>query len=282
MRSLRSTNLRSGWQTQLDFGVTNPALFRLFSDPDRVTHAHAALRPPIGHNGRVTRLLDDGALAASSVVANCTMNRERVLSGSNGYGRELGIDILAEMTVRVSVAGSVRWLDLCCGSGRAAAEAARLLAGRGMTEQVEIVGLDLVDHFVPGPLHPSLRLVTASVVEWVPDGLFDMVTCVHGLHYVGDKLAVLARVASWLADDGLFVANFDDRSVRRTDGTPAGRRLTAELRRQGFAYDSARRRISRRGRGQVRFPYRYLGADDRAGPNYTGQPAVDSFYEPLT
>jgi hypothetical protein len=176
----------------------------------------------------VTRLLDDGALAASSVVANCTMNRERVLSGSNGYGRELGIDILAEMTVRVSVAGSVRWLDLCCGSGRAAAEAARYLTGRGMTEQVEIVGLDLVVHF------------------------------------------------------GLFVANFDDRSVRRTDGTPAGRRLTAELRRQGFAYDSARRRISRRGCGQVRFPYRYLGADDQVGPNYTGQPAVDSFYEPLT
>ena len=26
-------------------------------------------------------------------------------------------------------------------------------------------------------------------------------------------------------------------------------------------------------------PYRYLGADDRAGPNYTGQPAVDSYSE---
>ncbi len=147
-----------------------------------------------------------------------------------------------------------------------------------MTEQVEIVGLDLVDHFVTGPFPPSLRLVTASVVEWIPDGRFDMVTCVHGLHYVGDKIGVLARVVSWLADDGLF----DARSVRNTDGTLAGRRLTAELRRQGFAYDSARRRISRRGCGQIRFPYRYLGADDQVGPNYTGQPAVDSFYESLT
>ena len=27
-------------------------------------------------------------------------------------------------------------------------------------------------------------------------------------------------------------------------------------------------------------PYRYLGADDRAGPNYTGQPAVVSYYAP--
>jgi hypothetical protein len=29
----------------------------------------------------------------------------------------------------------------------------------------------------------------------------------------------------------------------------------------------------------VVFPFRYLGADDTAGPNYTGQPAVDSYYE---
>lgn len=25
-------------------------------------------------------------------------------------------------------------------------------------------------------------------------------------------------------------------------------------------------------------PYAYLGADDGTGPNYTGQPAVDSYY----
>jgi hypothetical protein len=42
-----------------------------------------------------------------------------------------------------------------------------------------------------------------------------------GCNYVGDKLGVLARVASWLADGNLFVANFDARSVHRTDGTPA-------------------------------------------------------------
>ena len=32
-----------------------------------------------------------------------------------------------------------------------------------------------MDHFVTGPFHPSLRLVTASVLAWVPDGRFDMV-----------------------------------------------------------------------------------------------------------
>jgi SAM-dependent methyltransferase len=235
----------------------------------------------MGHNAGMTRLLDDEALAKSSVVANCTMNRERSLSGSNGYGRELGIDVMAELTTRAETATPVRWLDVCCGSGRAPAEAAGLLAERGLTAQAEITGLDLVDHFVPGDFPPFLRLISGSVTEWIPDVRFDLITCVHGLHYVGDKLGVLSRIASWLTGDGLFVANFDTRSVLRPDGTPAGRRLTAQLRAQGFTYDSARRRISRRGGAQIRFPYRYLGADDQAGPNYTGQPAVTSSYEPL-
>ena len=242
---------------------------------------HAALPTGMGHNVGVTRLLDDSALARSSVVANCTMNRERSLSGSNGYGRELGIDVMAEMSARTRASAPVRWLDLCCGSGRAPVEAARLLTDRGPAEEVEIIGLDLVDHFVPGPFPPMVRLISGSVTEWVPDGRFDLITCVHGLHYVGDKLGALSRVASWLTGDGLFAANFDARSIRRPDGTPAGRRLTAELRAQGFAYDPARHRISRRGNGQVRLPYRYLGADDQAGPNYTGQPAVNSLYAPL-
>jgi ubiquinone/menaquinone biosynthesis C-methylase UbiE len=215
----------------------------------------------------VKRLLDDDALERSSVVANCTMNRERSLTGSNGYGRELGIDVLAELPE------GARWLDLCCGTGRALYEAAALLGGTA-----EIVGVDLAGHFVPASPPPGLTLVAASVVDWTPEGRFDLVTSVHGLHYVGDKLGVLARAASWLSDDGLLVASFDARSVRLADGTPMGRRLTAELRRQGFTYDTARRRISLRGRREVRFPYRYLGADDTAGPNYTGQPAVDSFY----
>lgn len=35
-------DLRAGWRTQIDFGVANPALFRLLSDPDRVRHSPAA------------------------------------------------------------------------------------------------------------------------------------------------------------------------------------------------------------------------------------------------
>jgi SAM-dependent methyltransferase len=307
----------------------------------------------------MARLLDDGALEASSVVANRTMNRERPLTGRGGYGRELGIDVMRELTTRVGRPGNgpemvggvsgggadgsapppppaepdssvpptepadspppplptepadspppaelhgsarpteptdspprsasgagagrtVRWLDLCCGSGRAPAEAASLLARRELGHRVEIVGLDLVGHFAVPADPPAFRLVVASVTDWVPDGRFDLITCVHGLHYVGDKLGTLARIASWLTEDGLFVANLDARSVRFAEEPPARRGPSAELRRQGFAYDAARRRVSRLGAGGVRFPCRYLGADDQAGPNYTGQPAVDSFYQ---
>ena len=51
------------------------------------------------------------------------------------------------------------------------------------------------------------------------------------------------------------------------------------LRGAGFSYDSRRHRISRAGMLEAAFPYRYLGADDHLGPNYTGQPAIASHYE---
>lgn len=61
--------------------------------------------------------------------------------------------------------------------------------------------------------------------------------------------------------------------------TPATRRVSRTLREAGFSYDSRRHRVSRTGTLEAVLPYRYLGADDRAGPNYTGQPAVTSHYE---
>lgn len=205
-------------------------------------------------------LLSDEALWSSSVVANCEMNRERGLAS---YRRELGTDL--------SLRSGARWVDLCCGSGKALAEAAR--------EDVTITGVDLVDQHVSA--RPGLRFVIAPVDQWEPDEPADLVTCVHGLHYVGDKLGLLVRAASWLAPGGRFVANFDVAGVRRADGTLFGRSLTKALREAGFTYDNRRRLIGYEGQGRPRLPFAYLGADDRAGPNYTGQPAVDSCYELL-
>jgi trans-aconitate methyltransferase len=49
-------------------------------------------------------------------------------------------------------------------------------------------------------------------VTWEPGQACDLITCVHGLHYGGDKLAVLTRAASWLAPTGLLAADLDLRS----------------------------------------------------------------------
>jgi predicted TPR repeat methyltransferase len=59
-----------------------------------------------------------------------------------------------------------------------------------------------------------LRLVEASVTAWRPERTFDLITCVHGLHYVGDKLGLITRATSWLAKDGLFVASLDVHNLK--------------------------------------------------------------------
>lgn len=201
------------------------------------------------------RLLGAAELDVSPVVANNAMNRGRRLAS---YSRELGLDLAALLPGK-------RWLDLCCGEGHALAEGAMLGA--------DVTGVDLVDHFAVRPGR-NLRLVVAGVPGWQPGERLDLVTVVHGLHYVGDKLRLLADVAGWLNEGGRFVASFDVASVE----VPSRRRLVATLRGQGFGYDARAKRVSRTGPAAIEFPYAYLGADDTAGPNYTGQPAVVSYY----
>jgi len=58
-------DLRSGWQMQIDFGVANPALFRLFSDPDRVLHSPAAQSGRRVLESRVHRVAESGRLRVS-------------------------------------------------------------------------------------------------------------------------------------------------------------------------------------------------------------------------
>lgn len=230
-------------------------------------------RPPMN-------LLGDDILERSAVVANCRMNRERGLVGPNGYGKELGFDPLDFLRQRAASGRGVAWLDLCCGTGKALVEAAGVVHEEGPGAWVEIVGVDLVGMFRrPEPAMTCLRLVEASLTAWRPERRFDLITCVHGLHYVGDKLGLIARAASWLVEDGRFVANLDPANLKLAGDPDGGRAIVAGLHRAGLEVDRRRRRIACRGRKDLRWPYRYLGADDRAGPNYTGQPAVDSHYD---
>jgi SAM-dependent methyltransferase len=225
------------------------------------------------------RLLGDDELERSAVVANCRMNRERTLTGSNGYAREFGFSPLDFLRRRIGPGRHIAWLDLCCGTGKALVEGARLVQDEGLASRIEIVGVDLVGMFHrPSPGLACLRLVEASLSAWRPDRSFDLITCVHGLHYIGDKIGLISRAASWLIEDGLFVANLDLANIKGADDK-VNRKLAAHLRRAGLAYDRRKRLVACSGGKCLDLHFRYLGADDRAGPNSTGQPAVNSYYE---
>jgi SAM-dependent methyltransferase len=226
------------------------------------------------------RLLSDEDLERSGVVANCRMNRERDLVGANGYDRELRFNPLDVLKAMSGSARHVAWLDLCCGSGKALIQAAEKVHAESLSPRIGITGVDLVGMFHrTDPSLKCLRLVEASQRLWRPEHAYDLITCVHGLHYVGDKLELIARAASWLTQEGQLVANLDLVNLKLADGRPAGRRVAADLRDSGLEYDRRRRLVICRGRRRIDLPYRYLGANDQAGPNYTGQPAVDSYYE---
>ncbi|MEP6463820.1 MAG: TetR/AcrR family transcriptional regulator [Frankiaceae bacterium] len=58
-------DLRAGWRTQIDFGVANPSIFRLLSDPDRVLHSPAAEAGRRVLQSRVHRVAASGRLRVS-------------------------------------------------------------------------------------------------------------------------------------------------------------------------------------------------------------------------
>jgi SAM-dependent methyltransferase len=220
-----------------------------------------------------TPLLSDAELEGCAVVANNAMNRERGLSGVNSYAKDLGLDVLAFLRERIQANSAVSWLDLCCGTGRALIQAAgQQIRGLRMT------GVDLVDYFDDHRDLPGLTLATASVASWQTDEDFDLITCVHGLHYVGDKLGVLVRALSWLAPQGFFAAHLDWNNIR-IHGPANLAAVRNTLSRNGVDYHPRRHLLTCEGPKTLDLPLRYLGADASAGANFTGQPAVDSHYE---
>lgn len=223
-------------------------------------------------------LLRDEDLERSSIVANCRMNRERELAGSNGYERELRLHPVEFLRERARDRDIVRWLDLCCGTGRALLQASESLRREGLGNRTRIVGVDLAERFPATRKRASLRLITASVRDWKPEERFDLISCVHGLHYLGDKLGAIARALGWLVEDGVFVANLDLANLRAEDGSALGRAITKIFRSSRIVYDHRRHLLTGQGPRGVRFPLAYLGADDTAGPNCTGQAAVHSYY----
>ncbi len=91
------------------------------------------------------KLLNDDDLERSAVIANCRMNRERNLRGSNGHDRKLGFDPLAFLKETTTAKEAAAWLDLCCGTGRALSQAAEIVQAEHPA--IDSVGVDLVGMF---------------------------------------------------------------------------------------------------------------------------------------
>ncbi|GAB2842287.1 class I SAM-dependent methyltransferase [Ferruginibacter profundus] len=224
------------------------------------------------------KLLPENKLVWSPVVVNSRMNRERNSSGINSYEQEFKFRPEEYLASKVKESGHASWLDLCCGHGNALIQTARYFEKYGNQDLVTLTGIDLVDTFqIIPPDITCIKFVAASLIDWIPGQTYDLITCVHGIHYLGDKLKVIETAISALHPDGLFVANIDLNNIV-IQGKGAGSYLKDSFKKYGFVYNSRRKVLERIGHAEVKFDVKYLGADDNYGPNYTGQDSVTSYY----
>ena len=99
-------DLRAGWDRQIDFGVTNPTLFRLLSDPDRVRPSPAAQTGRAVLEARVHRVAAAGRLRVSehravSVFQAAGIGAIHVLLATPAGQRDAGLaDAMFEAVLR--------------------------------------------------------------------------------------------------------------------------------------------------------------------------------------
>lgn len=179
---------------------------------------------------------------------------------------------------RLQEQGHVKWLDLCCGEGNALLQYAGEIAGKNEEGQITLKGIDLVDQFqsIP-PAINCLQFETGSLVDWEETDQYDLITCVHGLHYVGDKLKALMKALRVLNDKGILMTNLDLNNIK-IEGDLKGTFLKKLFKENEIRYHARRKLIICEGPRDIDINLTYMGADDNAGPNYTGQAAVDSYY----
>lgn len=224
------------------------------------------------------KLLKEEELIWSPIVANNRMNRKRTARGINSYEKEFGFSLEKWLDAYRRQEKNIKWLDLCCGEGNALIQYAAYIEKQGLQDNVKLKGIDLVDEFQPIPSSIScLQFEVKSLVGLTYDESYDLITCVHGLHYVGDKLAVLSAALKALSETGMFIANLDLKSIK-IEGMRDPKYLQNKFKDFKVSYNSRRKILSCIGTRNIDFNLQYLGADENAGPNYTGQEAVDAYY----
>lgn len=227
------------------------------------------------------KLLQEEALAWSTVVANNRMNRERAAKGINSYEKALRFDPIAFLEKR-RTPPTCDWIDLCCGSGNALIQTVQYFQDKGLEENYSLTGIDLVDFFATHQVNRHLQLKTLNLCHWTPELQYDLITIVHGLHYIGDKIGLIAKAITSLKKDGFFIANLDLNNIIIKDQQDSANFLKAYFKENNLDYNTRTKILSTTGTQHLIPKLSYLGADDQAGPNYTGQSAVNSFYSNLT
>jgi len=223
-------------------------------------------------------LLPEEKLIWSPTVVNSRMNRERNASGVNSYEKEFKFKPEEYLSAKITESGQASWLDLCCGQGKALIQTAEYFDKRGQQAVIKLKGIDLIDTFSTIEQHLTcINLETGSLNDWESGETYDLITCVHGLHYLGDKLKTIKAIVKALNPAGLFIANLDLNNIV-IQGTKSNDFLNKYFKQNGLVYNSRSKIIKRVGPANIKISVRYLGADDATGPNYTGQDAVTSYY----
>ena len=223
-------------------------------------------------------LLPEDRLIWSPIVVNSRMNRERNSSGINSYEQEFKFKPEEYLASKIKEFGQASWLDLCCGHGKALIQTAEYFDKLDQQNVVTLKGIDLVDTFPTVDKNITcIELKSESLITWTPDQTYDLITCVHGLHYLGDKLKVIESSINALKPSGLFVANLDLGNIV-LQGAKTNVYLKNSFKKYGVDYNSRTRVLKHIGGIAINFNLKYLGADDKYGPNYTGQDSVTSYY----
>ena len=225
------------------------------------------------------KLKSETELQWSPVVANNTMNRARKATGINSYEKDIRLSPIDFIAQRKSQ-DQISWIDLCCGQGNALIETAQYFNTSNLSNNITLTGIDLVDYFAEhGELENILELHNSNLSDWTPQVKYDLITIVHGLHYLGDKLNLISKAIQALKPDGVFIANLDLKNIKITNHSNPQKIIKNLFSKNGLQYNSRTKIIKMEGNKIISFSLDYLGADDQAGPNYTGQPVVDSFYK---
>ncbi len=89
---------------------------------------------------------------------------------------------------------------------------------------------------------------------------------------------VFSSITYITTNNGFLIAHLDLANLWLIEGDkvkPMSKKLLSDV---GLKYNNRKKLLFLENSQELMFELEYLGADDCAGANYTGQPAVNSFY----